>query len=446
MFCAFSRQALDFWLGQLTSHESAIVKHYLPDSFLRLSTSQPIKSLLLEMTAALQPLSQISFQLEYSFESRIVSVEKCRTSENLPQKEGKRDVEGEKKGGRREMTHDDPREQSASWHQTLRQTVGEQWVGQGAPLWRSTAASLVGRLPESWHVNGITHRVKRSFLSPVVASVPELVGINDGDATNIDATSPSGQTKTVAETVVRDNEVVGGEEREGGEEEEGEGGSWSQWGRQLIQELNPPKKVYKKGVTEYAFDTEMEPLVALPDGDRDSATETDTDVGSHHPEDVADDDGETKGDDSAPTDFTIPPLEGDGQMDSVSESSSGSDVAPTSFRVPSSNSEGSLTMAASLSHALTSPTAQALKGSVRKSLSGFGLSLINVFDRLLLDESKVKKEHKGQQAQCGVTTDTVTPVNSPVSVGDAETHGQTDHTVTIGQCDDHTANCQSTPR
>ena len=368
-------------------------------------------------------------------------------SENLPQKEGKRDAEGEKKGGRREMTHDDPRSPSASWHQTLRQTVGEQWVGQGAPLWRSTAASLVGRLPESWQVNGITHRVKRSFLSPVVASVPELVGINDGDASDIDASSPS-QAKTVAETVVRDNEVVGGEERE--RREGGEGESWSQWGRQLIQELNPPKKVYKKGVTEYAFDTEMEPLVALPDGGHGNAAETDTDGGSHHQEDVVDDDGgSTKGDDNAPTDFTIPPLEGDRQMDNVSEASSGSDVAPTSFRVPSSHSEGSLTMAASLSHVLTSPTAQALKGSVRKSLSGFGLSLINVFDRLLLDESKVKKERKGQPGQCGVTTDSVTPVNSPVSVGDAETHGQTDQTVDAasgGQCDDRTANCQPTPR
>ena len=498
----FSYQALDFWLGHVTSNEALMSKHYVPGSFLRLSSSQPMRHLALDMTAALQPLSQISFQLDYSFECRISCEGKREeTSKNLLHREATRTEEG-----KREMriSHDDPQSTSASWHQQLRRTVGEQWVerGHGAPLWRSTASHLMGRLHQSWHVDDLTHRVKKTFLSSsqvvtsvprlvgindtvddlthrvkktflsssqVVTSVPRLVGINDtvDDLThrvkktflsssqvitsvprlagindtvdevdtdgrrNDDMASLGGRRRLMAETVMRDNEVVSrGSTAEDAGDERG-GGSWSEWGRQLLQELNPPRKVYKKGITEYAFDAEpVDSTAALLVGGRSPAVDVaSNNVGSddelEYLKKTVDNDQEimkvTYGVPSDSTMSAVQPLDGSQHTDNGSESSSGSDTAPTSFTVPSS--AGVVSMAESLSRSSTA----ALKVTVKKRLSGLGSSLINVFDRLLLDESKVRKVRRApvKKAELVDQCDVVRGIDSTADHGgDTQTDGQ----------------------
>ena len=482
---AFSYQALDFWLGHVTSNEALVSKHYVPGSFLCLTSSQPMRHLALGMTAALQPLSQISFQLDYSFECRIsCEGKRGEMSESLLHREATRTEEGKREtrqtsrdetAGRMETrtAHDDPRSASASWHQQLRRTVGEQWVerGQGAPLWRSTASHLMGRLHQSWHVDDLTHRVKKTFLSSsqVVTSVPQLVGINDtvDDLThrvkktfllssqvvtsvpqlagindmvddvdtdgrrNDDTASLGGQRRLMAETVMRDNEVVsrGSTAEDAGEEREG--GSWSEWGRQLLQELNPPRKVYKKGITEYAFDAEpVDSTAALLVGGRSPAVDVaSNNVGSddelEYLKKTVDNDQEimkvTYGVPSDSTMSAVQPLDGSQHTDNGSESSSGSDTAPTSFTVPSS--AGVVSMAESLSRSSTA----ALKVTVKKRLSGLGSSLINVFDRLLLDESKVRKVRRApvKKAELVDQSDVVrVRDNAADHGGDTQTVGQ----------------------
>ena len=428
----FSYQVLDFWLGHVTSNEALVSKHYVPGSFLRLTSSQPMRHLALDMTAALQPLSHISFQLDYSFECRISCEGKREeTSKSLLHREATRTEEG-----KREMriSHDDPQSTSASWHQLLRRTVGEQWVerGQGAPLWRSTATHLMGRLHQSWHVDDLTHRVKKTFLSSsqVVTSVPQLAGINDmvddvdtDGRRNDDTASLGGQRRLLAETVMRDNEVVCEEDAGEGRE----GGSWSEWGRQLLQELNPPRKVYKKGITEYAFDAEpVDSTAALLVGGRSPAVDVaSNNVGSddeleHLKKTVDKDQQIMKVTYGIPSDSTTP-LDGSQQTDNGSESSSGSDTAPTSFTVPSS--AGVVSMAESLSRSSTA----ALKVTVKKRLSGLGSSLINVFDRLLLDQSKVRKVRRVPVKKAGLVDqcEVVRGIdNAADRGGDTQTDGQ----------------------
>ena len=439
---AFSHKALDFWLAHMTTNESLVLKHYLPGSFLRLTSSQPMRHLALDMTSALQPLSHISFQLDYSFEYRISCEGKTeQISESLLHKKATRAEEGRREATQR--THDDPQSASASWHQQLRRTVGEQWVvrGEGAPLWRSTAAHLMGRLNQSWHVDDMTHRVKKTFLSSsqVITSVPQLVGINDtvddmsrvdtGGRRNNDTASLCGHQRLLAETVIKDNEVVSeGRAAEDGEEVE-EAGSWSQWGRQLLQELNPPRRVYKKGVTEYAFDCEaVDNTGALSVGAHSTAEDGGSDNKLEHLKKMVDNDQEimkvTYGVPPESTTPAVQPLDGSQQTDNGSESSSGSDTAPTSFTVPSNKSAGIVSMAESLSR---SSTALAMKVTVKKGLSGLGSSLINVFDRLLLDESKVRKvrhvpmKKAGHVDQCDVVQERD---NSADHGGDTQTDGQ----------------------
>ena len=443
---AFSYQALDFWLVHVTSNEALVSKHYVPGSFLRLSSSQPMRHLALDMTAALQPLSQISFQLDYSFECRIsCEGKRGEMSESLLHREATRTEERKREtrqtsrdetAGRMETrtAHDDPRSASASWHQQLRRTVGEQWVerGQGAPLWRSTAAHLMGRLHQSWHVDDLSHRVKKTFLSSsqVVTSVPQLAGINDmvddvdtDGRRNDDTASLGGQRRLLAETVMRDNEVVC--EEDAGEEREG--GSWSEWGRQLLKELNPPRRVYKEGITEYAFDAEpVDSRAALSVGGQSTAV----DVASHnvgsddeleHLKKTVDKDQEImKVPYGVPSDSTTP-LDGSQHTDNGSESSSGPDTAPTSFTVPSS--AGIVSMAESLSRSSTA----ALKVTVKKRLSGLGSSLINVFDRLLLDQSKVRKVRRVPVKKAGLVDqcEVVRGIdNAADRGGDTQTDGQ----------------------
>jgi len=63
-----SHKALDFWLTYIRCNDTVLAKHYTNSSFLRLSASS--KTLILDMSTALQPLAQMPFRLEYNFEYR----------------------------------------------------------------------------------------------------------------------------------------------------------------------------------------------------------------------------------------------------------------------------------------------------------------------------------------------------------------------------------------
>ena len=62
---------MDYWLTTLHRNEVLLKKHYQPTSFLYLSNSLT-RSFFLDLTTALQPLGQLPFQLEYSFEYQIL--------------------------------------------------------------------------------------------------------------------------------------------------------------------------------------------------------------------------------------------------------------------------------------------------------------------------------------------------------------------------------------
>lgn len=60
------------WLASLRKNRSVLARYYNPTSFLQLSSSSACQVLFLDVVAALQPLSQIQFRLEYDFEVNVV--------------------------------------------------------------------------------------------------------------------------------------------------------------------------------------------------------------------------------------------------------------------------------------------------------------------------------------------------------------------------------------
>jgi len=68
----FSHKALDFWLSWLQGQESLLLKHYTAASFMVASRTATARHLFLDLTTALQPLAQLPFRLEYNFEFRLV--------------------------------------------------------------------------------------------------------------------------------------------------------------------------------------------------------------------------------------------------------------------------------------------------------------------------------------------------------------------------------------
>ena len=60
------------WLASLRKNRPVLARYYNPTSFLQLGSSSAGQSLFLDVVAALQPLSQMQFRLEYDFEVNVV--------------------------------------------------------------------------------------------------------------------------------------------------------------------------------------------------------------------------------------------------------------------------------------------------------------------------------------------------------------------------------------
>lgn len=71
IFGLLNFKALDFWLTYIHNHKLLQAKHYNSSSFIHLSNSTAHR-LFLDMITSLQPLAQMPFRLEYGFETRLL--------------------------------------------------------------------------------------------------------------------------------------------------------------------------------------------------------------------------------------------------------------------------------------------------------------------------------------------------------------------------------------
>ena len=294
----FSNKSLDFWLGFLRTQDVVLSRHYGADSFLHLSNTTGYQ-VYNEVTLALQPLAQLPFHLDYDFELK--QLHEKQQQHMADQQQEKVPVECSEVQMISASSSTASLNSFSSFTSSTPSAMGKQTkelLQQGSRLLSklptqtsllSWGSSTLGGMFSSSKVKALA-----GSLSPTgVKSVPELKGINDISAGTshevfksaeeakepsavIDAyskmipapTSLSSPTKIKAIPVVKNNEILAQEyyedSLEGSQLASHTSEKINRIAKQMVGISSPERKIdsaYKKGVTEYTFEDDIESSV-----------------------------------------------------------------------------------------------------------------------------------------------------------------------------------------
>ena len=405
-----SHKALDFWLSHIQSHPGLVSRHYSANSFFALSSSAT-KSLFLDMITSLQPLAQMPFRLEYNFEFRILKERhQKQMADYMLEKHVSHSadalIEGHQALHQRALGLENI-STTTSLHADLKGEVSKHAMAIG----KQTRDYLQARGKRIFQKIQHGELLPKEGRTSGVSQVPKLRGINDS------ATTPCSSTCTVSSDG-SDAPPTMFQNSESDDSRSGEGNAWSdpadesnalqivknnemmvdlansditspesifsKVARQFKEMASPSqeKDVYKRGVTEYEFDSDL-PMNA------DTASKISAELETHCPGEQV-----QGSDDAAVVNRRPQSLFDDHGMPSRPLSH-----APE-FQIPR---RGSIKQdkAKYLSDCSSSSSATP---SALKRWSSLGPKLIKAFDKLLLDSTGIMEKthgYRGKKVQAG---------------------------------------------
>ena len=431
--CACSHRALDLWLSYVHHNERLLCRHYAPDGLLPCLATPKWRPLLMELTTTLQPLAQLPLCLDYRLEICLVRERhEAQLSQYMVDKHvaGAQlaHVEGQQLLAHQHLvTKQHPMAVSESSVQLL-QATGKQlynmlqrrtlsvaerlMAGSSGSLTSSTKASAaLSPTAMQTHIPAQMRSSAASDRSDVSSNSSGAPCLFHGSPASSDAgssisgppsmfhASPASSVESSAsvshcmeagrhpaQPVIKDNQVLGAD-LEDSVNAVVQDGLLQRVSKQF-KDIASPEKVYKSGITEYKFDAEaankmysQKANVSQVKGSQ-SPSEAVKDLTKHR--DIFDADGVPTKAMEGSIEFQIP------SRGSIAASRSSSECSSLAHAVQAPGAVTASTNSSSSLRSSGSASSLIAKGgtAIMKRWSSFGPTLISVFDKLLLDESK----------------------------------------------------------